>query len=318
MFTVLQQIVEQIVGGMLKNPVPLAALVIGFLLLIVATGRPRVINIGPITIPLGEKLTKLERFAMVVLGLFALVFGLAFSYYSNPVSSAGSGNSAAAASSPTVTVCREVTCAPAVVRSTWLVQLSDSLQSNNAGNMWDLGPDPDEPGTNRFFSGGSYHLRAPAGKNIEGLANKPEDNFTDFYVQVTRTILAGTTDENGGAGLLVRSDDSGSDYVYSFDAMGNCTFDLYQSQTDKTSVLQECASSYFKKGYGQANVLGLMAVGNRFILYVNDHAVAPQPQPNSAIGGGLLGFEVDAGISDAAEASYANVGVWTPPNAPGA
>ena len=188
----------------------------------------------------------------------------------------------------------------------WSLALQDQLIVSTSYD-WDTGPD--DRGTNREFSSSGYRLSTPANDSIEGLANSGPQ-FSTFYYQATMTIINGTQDSGGGAGLILRSDTNASDYVYSFDSQGNWSFEISLSTASEPRELNSGASPYFQIGNGQPNLIAVKAQGTTFTLYINNHVVATVT--NGTIPAGLIGVEVDGGESSPATALFQNARVWTP------
>ncbi len=201
---------------------------------------------------------------------------------------------------------------PSPVPPNWRLALDDAFTDNNSISEWDIGVD--DPGTNREFTSEGYRLTAPKNGVIEGLANNPRDTFTDFFFQATMTIESGTTDNGGGAGLVFRSDEDGSDYSFTMDVNGDWSVERYQNTSPphlKSLKDGTAVRPLFATGFGQKNILTVEVVGNTITVFVNNNALATMS--DSLIHQGQLGLTVNGGQATAAVAVFTDARVWIPP-----
>ena len=225
-----------------------------------------------------------------------------------------SNQCALAPNCPTPSVTTMVTSSPtrpSPVPPNWRLALSDPLTDRNSAHEWDIGADG--LGTDRELTEKGYRLTAPANGNIEGLANNPQDTFTDFIYQVTVSIQSGTTGDGGGAGLIFRSDEDGNDYSFTMDVNGGWSLERYQNSDPPLSTVLKDGSEadpIFRTGFGQTNIIMVAVVGNTITPYINNHALASAS--DNLIRRGLVGVAVNGSTAPAA-AVFSDARVWIPP-----
>jgi flagellar basal body-associated protein FliL len=177
--------------------------------------------------------------------------------------------------------------------------LSDPLSDNSQGNAWDVGyTDNNDTGCN--FVSGSYQV-------LEALQTflRPcfadATNFSNFVYQVSMTFSS-----NCAGGLLLRGNkSSGQYYLFTVDAKGSYTFELYNKSS--YTLLASGTSAAILGGAGQANSLAIMANQDVFDLFVNQTYLTEIT--NSQLSKGQIGVAVyNTGLP--ASVSFSNAQVW--------
>jgi hypothetical protein len=147
-------------------------------------------------------------------------------------------------------------------------------------------------------SGNSLHLTAPQGDNV--LCGSTTLSVSNFACQVQITLKQGDT-----TGLLFRANPtSKKSYAIELTSQGTYLLGTGQSNTANFEVLAEGISSTIKGGYGQPNLLTIIALGSILYLYVNKQFIISTSDPSSssgliaiASGGALTNITVDATFS---------------------
>ena len=176
--------------------------------------------------------------------------------------------------------------------------LNDPLSDNSLGYFWGEGSDS---GGSCGFSGGEYHTIVRISGQIR-YCPAGATNFSNFVYEVQVTIIQGDA-----AGIVFRVEDtSQAYYFFEINTQGQYVFGIYNSNgalPSKTSF-----SAAINTAYDQMNVLGVVANGSQFDLYVNHQKIDSVADASYSQG------EVGVGVSDdtnPTEATFTNAKVWT-------
>ena len=175
----------------------------------------------------------------------------------------------------------------------------DPLHDNNQGYNWDMTGNPGDNGC--MFTSGAYHsimlqsgFYSPCFEHIS--------HFSNFSYQVQMTIIKG---DQGG--ICFRADtNNGNFYYFSINRSGAYALQVYNNFIP-TKTLKEGTSSAIKTSLGQVNMLGVVAIGDSFDLFVNMQLVASKITDNT-YGDGQIGV-IAQDVSNPTEVAFSNATV---------
>ena len=172
--------------------------------------------------------------------------------------------------------------------------LSDSLKSPSA-NGWDEGVAWQN--SSCTFKNGSYVVYQPnVGYFLPCFAENP--TFISFALQVDVNVLQGDS-----GGVIFRADSSsGAGYIFNVDNYGN--YDLYKYTTKSTDLFYGQTYDYQTD---QKNRLTIIARGNTFFFYLNQHFV--DSTTDKTFGEGNIGL-IASDSQNATTIAYSNLKVW--------
>ncbi|HET9921952.1 MAG TPA: hypothetical protein VFQ30_19080 [Ktedonobacteraceae bacterium] len=172
---------------------------------------------------------------------------------------------------------------------------TDALSANNKAHNWDTN-------SNCAFNGGSYQVIAPNPQYSDYcIANNT--NFSDFAYEVQMKVVKGDA-----GGLLFRVMSTSPNQYYEFYIGQDSSYALEVVNGDKTTtLLTENASPAIHTGLNQTNLIGVVAQGNKFTLYVNHQSLGSTT--DSTFSHGQIG--VDAAVyNQATTVSFSNARLW--------
>lgn len=138
--------------------------------------------------------------------------------------------------------------------------LNASLRKSTKTPLWDEGATPHSGSCQ--FAGGAYHATIVQANQFWYCTDESL-TVSDFAYQIQMTILKGDY-----SGIAFRNVASGSLYYFYVDTKGHYELDVNRNhQFIKT--ISSGTSSAIKTGYNQFNLLGVVAQGNSFDLYIN-------------------------------------------------
>ena len=172
--------------------------------------------------------------------------------------------------------------------------LNDSLKSPSA-NGWDEGVAWQN--SSCTFKNDSYVVYQPnSGYFLPCFAENP--TFISFALQVDIHVLQGDS-----GGVIFRADSSsGAGYIFNVDNYGN--YDFYKYTTKSTDLLYGQTYDYQTD---QKNRLTIIARGNTFFFYVNQHFI--DSTTDKTFGEGSIGLVADDS-QNATTVAYSNLKVW--------
>lgn len=193
------------------------------------------------------------------------------------------------------------------------LSLNDPLSNNNQGHGWDVYSIPVD--NNCGFASGTYEVtqqnqNTNGANDISNSCMAEKTSFANFTFQVDMTITKG-----GCGGLEFRADNQGID-GYGLLVCASSTaltpasywsFRLLYSYD--YAVLMQASSTAIHTGYGQTNVLAVVAIGSSLTFYANGQKMATVTDTRRTAGeiglmiSGLPGVETDA--------FFHNAEVWT-------
>jgi hypothetical protein len=173
--------------------------------------------------------------------------------------------------------------------------LNDPLRDNSRGYKWD------ERSANCKFHKDGYHASTVV-KDYNFFCTAYATNFSNFAYEAQMTILKG---EAGG--LIFRADaDKAKFYYFRIDQTGYFLFIVFTGHTS-AAVLAEDTISAFHKGVGHSNLIGVVAQGDHFTLYVNHQQV--KTVTNSTFTQGQIGVAV-FDYDSPAEVVFTDAKLW--------
>ncbi|SRR5258708_5777511 len=195
---------------------------------------------------------------------------------------------------------------------TGALSLNDPLYNNSQGHGWDVYSLPID--NNCQFAGGGYEVtqqnqNAPD-YDISNSCIAEKTNFANFTFQVDMTLMKGDC-----GGLEFRGDDKGIDgYAFVVCALATqITPASYWSFRLMYSFdyvpLAQAFSSAIHTGYGQTNVLAVVAIGHSLTFYANGQKLATVTNLNYNTG--EIGVMVSGIPGVQTDAMFRNVEVWT-------
>ena len=177
--------------------------------------------------------------------------------------------------------------------------MNASMQNNTKSGDWNESVDPAYGFCK--FTAGAYHVEAIQTGQFYYCSNKTL-TLSNFAYQAQVTILKG--DE---AGLSFRSPSGGSLYYFYIDTKGHYELDVNRNHNFLRAVTSG-TNPVIKTGYHQTNLLGVVAQGNSFDLYVNLQQVAHGS--DATFSSGLLGLIV-VSTKNTTEAEFQNAKAWS-------
>jgi hypothetical protein len=152
-------------------------------------------------------------------------------------------------------------------------------------------------------SGNALHVTAPQGDNV--LCASKTLSVSNFACQVQITLKQGDT-----TGLLFRQNPTSQKlYVIELTTQGTYLLGTGQSGTTNFEVLAEGLSSTIHGGYGQPNLLTIIALGSILYLYVNKQFIVSTSDPSSD--SGLIGIASGGTLTNiAVDATFSHFQVW--------
>lgn len=129
----------------------------------------------------------------------------------------------------------------------------------------------------------------------------------DFYLE-TSSVMPETCDSRDNFGLLVRSPDSTSGYLYGLNCAGQYSLRRMTSGS-VTDLVPPTASPAILVGANQVNRLGIAAYGGNFLLFANGQylaTVSDYTYPEA----GDIGYYVSAATSAPFVSRYNDLRVW--------
>ncbi|GCF08140.1 hypothetical protein [Dictyobacter arantiisoli] len=179
--------------------------------------------------------------------------------------------------------------------------ISDPLTDKNGKNKWDIGG-PDSH-TGCAFDNTVYHATEAQQTYLQPCIAQGTD-INNFIYQAEVTILKG---DLGQAGLLFRSDTSGTAYYFfHVDSSGDYALDLYNTGNQISTLLQG-TSSVIQQGFNQMNQLQIIATSSSITILANNTylgTIADNTLTQGKIGVGVIDN------STPIDATFANVRVW--------
>jgi eukaryotic-like serine/threonine-protein kinase len=174
--------------------------------------------------------------------------------------------------------------------------MNDSLHDNSRGYQWD-----EKSASCRFRKDG-YHTSTVV-NNYNLFCTAYATDFSNFAYEAEMTILKGDS-----GGLMLRADPDKAEYYYfRIDQTGYFLFIAFTGHTSG-AVLAEGTTSALHKGIGHPNLIGIVAQGDHFTLYVNHQQV--KTVTNSTFNHGQIGVVV-FDYNSPAEVVFTDAKVWT-------
>ena len=247
---------------------------------------------------------------IVALGVGSLPFLLSLNHpttagTSPPVSHTvivpGTGHTPAA--TPTPNINASATAAVGATQNPYppysgTLALNDPLQDNTNGYNW--GVDATTTGSCRFING-AYHITMPVTGQFHYCTASATD-FTDFAYQVQMTITQG---DQGG--ILFRAiAGQGNFYYFHISRKGLYALDVYKNYT-YIRTLHGGFSAAINTVLNAPNLLGVVAKGNNFDLYINLQYVASAS--DKTFSNGQIGVAADD-EGNVTEAVFRFAKVW--------
>jgi hypothetical protein len=161
---------------------------------------------------------------------------------------------------------------------------------------WD---DYAQAGTHCWFTGGAYHSKA-APKYFSPCYAQAT-NFSNFLFQAGVTMLSGHS-----GGLVFRAD-SKNDNGYYFRVSTDGTYILNKLSPNNLQPLLSGTNAVIKQGTNQANVLAVLAQGNRLSLFINGKYI--ESTTDNSYQAGQIGVYVDSDAGNV-EAGFHQAQVW--------
>jgi hypothetical protein len=180
----------------------------------------------------------------------------------------------------------------------WTLALNDPLRDNAQGYGWD-------ENANCVFTGGIYHVGG-SGQNTNACFAK-STNYSNFTFQVQMNII------NGGCGGLVFRADNTSFKLYTFVVCTDGTYGLLSyTSAGGTWLINPTSFAAIHTNLNQANVLAVVASGNKFDLYVNlEHITSVNDSTYNHGQIGVVAVVVGQGDQSGVEVAFSNAKVWT-------
>ncbi len=174
---------------------------------------------------------------------------------------------------------------------------SDPMTGSNAGN-WEIGSNGQESCS---FRRGAFHV-VETRKNISLACLARNTYFSNFAIQVKVTIIKG--DEGG---IVFRGSIANSRlYTFGITPAGEFELVVFKGSGPGKPLLVGPGTT-IKTQPGQANLLTVVARGNRFYLYINKQYV--DSVRDSTFSAGAIGVFAANG-KHSTEAAFSNVQVW--------
>jgi transcriptional regulator with XRE-family HTH domain len=173
--------------------------------------------------------------------------------------------------------------------------LNDPLQDNSHGYNWD------ESGS-CAFTGDGYHVSTSISNYTFYCAAFATD-FSNFTYEVQMKILKGYS-----GGIIFRADaDNSKLYYFSFDQQGNYLLTIFTGHTS-SGILAQGTSSVFHTGFGQPNLIVVVANADHLSFYVNHTYITNVS--DDTFHHGQIGIAASTSDGGSVEAVFNNVKVW--------
>jgi serine/threonine protein kinase len=184
---------------------------------------------------------------------------------------------------------------------TGTLALNDPMLENSASN-WQLYSD--QYGSCAFADNG-YDIDYTRA-NYFLFCTAQNTDFSNFVYQVHMTFLQGDT-----GGIVFRVNAAATQYYYfHISTNGFYSLDLYVDTVRSHAIsLASGFTPVIHQSLDQANLIAVVAVGNRFTLYVNKVQIADTIDPNDTYTTGQIGLIADA-VNVPTEAVFTNAQVW--------
>jgi len=183
-----------------------------------------------------------------------------------------------------------------------ILALNDPLHDNSKGYQWDTTNTPGEGGCG--FANNAYQVVQDIiiGGGITGCNPEAFAPLKDFTFQVQMAIVSG---DAGGITFRV----TGSNfYLFAITPGGSYHFDVVNGNgLALPGVLKQGSSSAIHKGLNQPNLIAVVALGNKFDLYVNNQHI--DTVTNGTLGSGNIGLAAEE-VSNPTDVMFSNAMVW--------
>ncbi len=174
--------------------------------------------------------------------------------------------------------------------------LNDPLLDNSRGYDWDQAS-----GDDCHFPGDGYHV-ATAVKSYTYWCGANANNFSNFVYQAQMKII------KGDSGSLVFRANKNNSRFYAFRVYKNGSYDLsIFTDHDTSAILQAGQIPNFHTGFGQSNLIALIAQDNRIALYANLKYITDVI--DATLGQGLIGVGVTED-ENTTEVVFSDIKVW--------
>ncbi len=184
---------------------------------------------------------------------------------------------------------------------TGTLALNDPLVENSVSN-WQLYSD--QYGA-CAFAGNGYDINYTRA-NYFLFCTAQNTDFSNFAYQAHMTFLQGDT-----GGIVFRVNATATQYYYfHISTNGFYSLDLYVDTVRSHAIsLASGFTPVIHQNLNQANLIAVVAFGNRFTLYVNQMQIADTIDPNDTYTTGQIGLIADA-VNVPTEAVFTNAQVW--------
>jgi len=129
----------------------------------------------------------------------------------------------------------------------------------------------------------------------------------DFYIETT-SVMPDACDSRDNFGLLVRSPDSSSGYLFGLNCAGQYNL-RRMTGGSATELIPKTSSAAILVGAGQVNRIGISAYGGNFYLFANGQYLAGVTD-YTYLEAGDFGYYVSAATTTPFVARYNDLGVW--------
>jgi hypothetical protein len=180
--------------------------------------------------------------------------------------------------------------------------LNDPLLNNSKGYLWDITNTPGEGSCG--FTNNAYLVVQDIiiGGGITGCNPEAFPPLKDFTFQVQLTIVRG---DAGGITFRVANSNF---YLFAITPDGSYHVDVENGNgTALPGVLKQGTSSAIKRGFNQPNLIAVVALGNKFDLYVNNQHI--DTVTDSALSAGNIGLAAEE-VSNPTDVLFSNAMVW--------
>jgi eukaryotic-like serine/threonine-protein kinase len=183
-----------------------------------------------------------------------------------------------------------------------ILALNDPLRDNSKDYMWDMTNMQGEGSCG--FANNAYHAVQDIiiGGGITGCNPEAFPPLQDFTFQVQLTIVRG---DAGGITFRVATSNF---YLFAITPDGSYHFDVVNGNgLSLPNVIKQGASSAIQKGLGRPNLLAVVALGNKFDLYVNNQRI--DTVTDGALSSGQIGLAAEE-VSNPTDVMFNNAMVW--------
>jgi eukaryotic-like serine/threonine-protein kinase len=176
--------------------------------------------------------------------------------------------------------------------------LNDSLHNNGQGYAWEEYPINTYGGACQFAKDG-YHVIE---QQKYAQACHVATILSNFALEVQMKVIKGNC-----GGVTFRDDRKIS--AYHFEVCQDGTYSLYHyDASGSASTLTSSSSSAIKTGLNQSNLLAIVAIGNKFDLYVNRQHI--DSASDNTYQQGYIGLRASY-YNSTVEVVYSNIKAWT-------